>query len=140
MSKYTIVDIDLNINAEEIMSNGAQRISEKTSRMLQEAIQDAKSIDEAAATKAKEVKDLSNEFLYDYFKSNNNRLTRDQLAALIPDKFKTFSTMIMRFGNFLRKHKEFEYIRKTESKSTGIVYMLEAMDNTDDSVINQADS
>lgn len=133
MTKYTIIDIDLNINVDEIISEGALRITEKASKMLQDAISDAKILQEVSEAKERQekAKDDHNDELYEMFIKNNNRLSKSDLSALIPNKFKTFSTMIMRFGNYLRKKQSFEYLRK-EEVGKDVFYNLEKMPEEDD--------
>lgn len=136
MSKYTIIDIDLNIDVEQIMSEGALKITEKASKMLQEIISDTKALEGATESKKRQEKDEPNDYLYELFKTNNNILSKETLAQLVPDKFKSFSTMIMRFGNYLRKKDSYEYLKKEESKN-GIKYILDKIPEVNDNVKSQ---
>jgi len=134
MVKYTIVDIDLNIDIDKILSDGALQITEKANKMLVELIQDTKSMEDAVETKKKIAShDEPNNILYELFSNNENKVSKTDMLKMVPDKFKTFSTMIMRFGNFLRKKGHFEFLRK-ETKSEETYYILETIPDKDDSV------
>ena len=131
MVKYTIVDIDLNIDIDKILSDGALQITEKANKMLVEFIQDTKSMEDAVETKKKSAShDEPNNILYELFSNNENKVSKTDMLKMVPDKFKT---MIMRFGNFLRKKGHFEFLRK-ETKSEETYYILETIPDKDDSV------
>jgi hypothetical protein len=134
MVKYTIVDIDLNVDIDKILQDGALQITEKANKMLVELIQDTKSLEDAVETKKKIAShDEPNKLLYELFWNNENRVSKTEMQKMVPDKFKSFSTMVMRFGNFLRKKGDFEFLRK-ETKSDETYYILETIPDKDDSV------
>lgn len=136
MTKYTIIDIDLNINIDELSAENALGLTGRAGEVIKETIQEIKDLAGAVEEKKRE-KDLENDFLYKLFKDNNGRLQKSELTKLIPEKFKTFSTMIMRFGNYLRRQNRYEYLRKIESKGT-IEYVMETMSSDNDTVTGQA--
>jgi hypothetical protein len=134
MVKYTIVDIDLNVDIDKILQDGALQITEKANKMLVELIQDTKSMEDAVETKKKIAShDEPNKLLYELFLNNENRVSKTDMQKMVPDKFKSFSTMVMRFGNFLRKKGDFEFLRK-ETKSDETYYILETIPDKDDTV------
>lgn len=135
MTKYTIIDIDLNINIDELATENALYLTGKAGEMLKETIQDIKDLAGAVEDKKKE-KDVDNDFIYKLFKENKCRLTKTDLSQYIPSRFKTFSTMIMRFGNYLRRRGEFEYLRKVENKNE-FAYYLESMPSDSDTLTSQ---
>jgi hypothetical protein len=134
MVKYTIVDIDLNVDIDKILQDGALQITEKANKMLVELIQDTKSMEDAVEYKKKIAShDEPNNLLYELFLNNDNRVSKTDMQKMVPDKFKSFSTMVMRFGNFLRKKGDFEFLRK-ETKSDETYYILETIPDKDDTV------
>ena len=135
MTKYTIIDIDLNINIEELATENALFLTGKAGEILKDTIQDIKDLAGAVEDKKKE-KDVDNDFLYKLFKDNDSKLTKADLAKYIPSRFKTFSTMIMRFGNYLRRKGDYEYLRKVENKDE-FAYYLEQMPSDNDAVTSQ---
>lgn len=135
MTKYTIIDIDLNINIDELSAENALGLTGRAGEVIKETIQEIKDLAGAVEEKKRE-KDLENDFLYQLFKDNNGRLQKSELTKLIPVKFKTFSTMIMRFGNYLRRQNRYEYLRKIESKGM-VEYVLETMPSDNDTISGQ---
>lgn len=135
MTKYTIIDIDLNINIDELSAENALGLTGRAGEVIKETIQEIKDLAGAVEEKKRE-KDLENDFLYQLFKDNNGRLQKSELTKLIPAKFKTFSTMIMRFGNYLRRQNRYEYLRKIESKGM-VEYVLETMPSDNDTISGQ---
>lgn len=135
MTKYTIIDIDLNINIDELATENALYLTGKAGEILKDTIQDIKDLAGAVEDKKKE-KDVDNDFIYKLFKDNKGRLTKADLSQYIPTRFKTFSTMIMRFGNYLRRKGEFEYLRKVENKDE-FAYYLESMPSDSDTLTSQ---
>lgn len=136
MTKYTIIDIDLNINIDELSAENALGLTGRAGEVIKETIQEIKDLAGAVEEKKRE-KDLENDFLYKLFKDNNGRLQKSELTKLIPGKFKTFSTMIMRFGNYLRRQNRYEYLRKIESKGM-VEYVMETMSSDNDTISGQA--
>jgi len=135
MTKYTIIDIDLNINIDELATENALYLTGKAGEILKETIQDIKDLAGAVEDKKKE-KDVDNEFIYSLFKANKCRQSKSDLSQYIPSRFKTFSTMIMRFGNYLRRRGEFEYLRKVDNKDE-FAYYLESMPSDSDTITSQ---
>lgn len=136
MTKYTIIDIDLNINIDELSAENALGLTGRAGEVIKETIQEIKDLAGAVEEKKRE-KDIENDFLYKLFKDNNGRLQKSELTKLIPGKFKTFSTMIMRFGNYLRRQNRYEYLRKIESKGM-VEYVMETMSSDNDTISGQA--
>lgn len=135
MTKYTIIDIDLNINIDELATENALHLTGKAGEILKDTIQDIKDLAGAVEDKKKE-KDVDNDFIYKLFKDNKCRMTKAELSQYVPSRFKTFSTMIMRFGNYLRRRNEFEYLRKVENKDE-FAYYLESMPLDSDTITSQ---
>ena len=135
MTKYTIIDIDLNINIDDLATENALYLTGKAGEILKETIQDIKDLAGAVEDKKKE-KDVDNDFIYELFKEHKCRLSKSDLTKYIPSRFKTFSTMIMRFGNYLRRRGEFEYLRKVDSKDE-FAYYLESMPSDSDTITSQ---
>ena len=135
MTKYTIIDIDLNINIDDLATENALYLTGKAGEILKETIQDIKDLAGAVEDKKKE-KDVDNDFIYELFKEHKCRLSKSDLSKNIPSRFKTFSTMIMRFGNYLRRRGEFEYLRKVDSKDE-FAYYLESMPSDSDTITSQ---
>lgn len=135
MTKYTIIDIDLNINIDDLATENALYLTGKAGEILKETIQDIKDLAGAVEDKKKE-KDVDNDFIYELFKEHKCRLSKSDLSKYIPSRFKTFSTMIMRFGNYLRRRGEFEYLRKVDNKEE-FAYYLESMPSDSDTITSQ---
>lgn len=135
MTKYTIIDIDLNINIDDLATENALYLTGKAGEILKETIQDIKDLAGAVEDKKKE-KDVDNDFIYELFKEHKCRLSKSDLSKYIPTRFKTFSTMIMRFGNYLRRRGEFEYLRKVDNKDE-FAYYLESMPSDSDTITSQ---
>ena len=135
MTKYTIIDIDLNINIDDLATENALYLTGKAGEILKETIQDIKDLAGAVEGKKKE-KDVDNDFIYELFKEHKCRLSKSDLSKYIPSRFKTFSTMIMRFGNYLRRRGEFEYLRKVDNKDE-FAYYLESMPSDSDTITSQ---
>lgn len=135
MTKYTIIDIDLNINIDDLATENALYLTGKAGEILKETIQDIKDLAGAVEDK-KKVKDVDNDFIYELFKEHKCRLSKSDLSKYIPSRFKTFSTMIMRFGNYLRRRGEFEYLRKVDNKDES-AYYLESMPSDSDTITSQ---
>ena len=135
MTKYTIIDIDLNINIDDLATENALYLTGKAGEILKETIQDIKDLAGAVEDKKKE-KDVDNDFIYELFKEHKCRLSKSDLSKYIPSRFKTFSTMIMRFGNYLRRRGEFEYLRKVDNKDE-FAYYLESMPSDSDTITSQ---
>ena len=83
MTKYTIIDIDLNINIDDLATENALYLTGKAGEILKETIQDIKDLAGAVEDKKKE-KDVDNDFIYELFKEHKCRLSKSDLSKYIP--------------------------------------------------------